>query len=85
MYYSENNALMVSLILWHSFILLLKMQENIYSGIWGETLFKKDIGKRVYLYREGSARYEPSIILDNELAIKNMISFLEKALKEKFI
>lgn len=58
------------------------MQENIYGDIWGETLHKKDIGMRVYLYNEHSIRYTPALILDNKLAINSMITFLKKCKEE---
>ena len=59
------------------------MQEDIYSDIWGETLYKKDVGKRVYIYNRTN-RNNPTLILDNDLMIDKMINFLKRAKKEKY-
>lgn len=58
------------------------MQENICSDIWGETLHKKDVGMRVYIYNPKSTLYNPALILGNSFAIDQMIEFLKKAKKE---
>jgi len=59
------------------------MQENIYSDLWGEVLHKKDVGKRVYLYDGASTRKTPALILDNDLMIDNLITFLKRAKLEE--
>lgn len=60
------------------------MQENIYSDLWGEVLHKKDVCKRVYLYN-GTTINNPTLILDNDVEIDNLIKFLQKAKREKLL
>jgi len=57
------------------------MSEDIYSDIWGEVLYKKGIGSRIYLY-DGTGYKEPALILSNKLAVEKLIDYLTKSLKE---
>ena len=59
------------------------MSEKIYSALWGEILYKKGIGSRIYIYEHDHNRlYKPRLILHNKLMVEKLIEFLQKSLKE---
>jgi len=55
---------------------------DIYSDIRGEVLTNHLGRRQVYLYGEKADKYNPSLILPDELAVKNMIDFLQNTLKD---